>query len=56
MFFDDRLIGEHQFVRSTTETGEEIVTSRASFALKILFSTRSSYEHSSRESGEMAAG
>ena len=37
VFFDDRLIGEHQFVRSTTETGEEIVTSRASFALKILF-------------------
>ena len=27
MFFDDRLIGEHQFVRSTSETGEEIVTS-----------------------------
>ena len=49
VFFDDRLIGEHQFVRSTTETGEEIVTSRASFALKILFFNAFKYEHSSRE-------
>jgi len=49
VFFDDRLIGEHQFVHSTTETGEEIVTSRASFALKILFFNAFKYEHSSRE-------
>ena len=49
VFFDDRLIGEHQFVRSTSETGEEIVTSRASFALKILFFNAFKYEHSSRE-------
>ena len=49
VFFDDRLIGEHQFVRSTSETGEEIVTSRASFALKILFFNAFKYEHSSLE-------
>lgn len=49
VFFDDRLIGEHQFVRSTSETGDEVVTSRASFALKILFFNAFKYEHSSRE-------
>ena len=49
VFFDDRLIGEHQFARSSSETGEEIVTSRASFALKILFFNAFKYEHSSRE-------
>jgi len=49
VFFDDRLIGEHQFVRSTSETGEEIVTSRASFALKILFFNAFKYDHFSRE-------
>ena len=49
VFFDDRLIGEHQFVRSSNETGEEIVTSRASLALKILFFNAFKYEHSSRE-------
>ena len=49
VFFDDRLIGEHQFVRSTTETGDEVVTSLASFALKILFFNAFKYEHSSRE-------
>ena len=49
VFFDDRLIGEHQFVRSTSETGEEIVTSRASLALKILFFNAFKYEHSRRE-------
>ena len=49
VFFDDRLIGEHQFVRSISETGDEVVTSRASFALKILFFNAFKYEHSSRE-------
>ena len=49
VFFDDRLIGLHQFVRSSSETGEEIVTSRASLALKILFFNAFKYEHSSRE-------
>ena len=49
VFFDDRLIGEHKFVRSTSETGEEIVTSRAFFALKILFFNAFKYDHSSRE-------
>ena len=56
VFFDDRLIGEHQFVRSTSETGEEIVTSRASLALKIFFfSTLSNTSTPVAKYGEMAA-
>jgi len=49
VYFDDRLVGTHRFVRTTTDNGRDIIESHADFQLKILFFNAFQYQHHSQE-------
>jgi len=49
VYFDDRHVGTHRFVRTTTDDGRDIIESHADFQLKILFFNAFQYQHHSQE-------